>query len=809
MSLHKYDHLLSFDLPKDFHIIKDKDDDGNPTFEIGIGKTVGDDGETNYEYRINLLAQDRDSNDELNIDSSAIRLEGNIENSIKFVKNIKSFLDLEIIITTAFIFLIHKEKTYILTTVLVGDGERMENWLNFINNILAGVVLDGKKGEFASVTEDMIGETSSDEAIAADSDDTGDVFGFMPYPTAVPAENQHSHWDFLEKTKDGLGLFGGLLQVNQSGTEYRFEALDEYYWEGFDDKDSLISITESDNGFALAETAREMGKIFRVSEASFESGEDRESEIENGLLRRCGMYEAFRSFAWTLAAFCDKEELLPEQVTIDDIEEIADFIVEQRGRLNYEADSFCPTICSGDDIHNYYIPDATPNTARKALAECTAEESEDDKMGHQAHILSLDGLRKDMEYLFPAMQTIYDNLAADRDFDEPLEGAIAEVLYVWCSMTYALRSPIYTDDGPMNCFWEHPGKMPVLKSFCNATNRSEKHVDCGYSFTYEQGLLFENEHYSIQFPDGFVIKEGEEDQDFIAYLPNEDAPDDHFESAFVVFAGQDMNGDVNTQLKLPLTYHAVLNAFATQIPGTIPWCYHRRELPGIIVAVPKAGCLHANAVVAYGETLKIIHFRINVSTKKQANACKSLIMSMLDKMMPKEPVDILDIIDDDKYVNMSLDDSEVSQWTELMDAYSKQIAIARNQRQEQLVESIRSNNPEMSKVKKMLRDMLRRYTDAAAESLKKADAIYQLKRAQFPNHKSLKKMKKAIDEAFIDLVEQFVNLNGERIESIDAYKEIYMGHNTMTTEQAIKDVITNNSANLSDSLLLQLKQIIE
>lgn len=807
MSLHKYDHLLSFDLSKDFHIIKDVDDEGNPTFGIGIGKTVGDDGETNYEYRINLLSQDCDGEVELNIDPSANRLVGNIENRIQFVKNVQSFLGLEIIITTAIIFLIHKEKTYVLNTVLVGDGERLENWIKFINDILAAIVLDGQKGEFTPVTEDMIDEASNDEESTEDIENTDDIFGLMPYPIATPAENQHSHWDFLENTKGGLGFFGGLIQVNQSGAEYSFEELDEYYWERFDDEESLIAITESDNGFALAETAREMGEIFRVSEASFEGGEDRESEIENGLLRRCGMYEAFRSFAWTLAAHCDKNGLSPERVTIDDIEEIADFVVEQRGRLNYEADSFCPTLCSGDDIHNYYIPDVTSDIARNTLAESMAEESEDEDMNPHEHILSLDGLRKDMEYLFPVMQTIYDNLAADRDFDEALEGAVAEVLYVWCSMTYALRSPIYTEDGPMNCFWDHPGKMPALKSFGKAANRSEKQVDCGYTFTYEQGLAFENEHYSIKFPDGFVIKEREEDRDFIAYLPNENDPDDHFESAFVIYAGQDMNGGVNAQLKLPLTYHAVLNAFATQMPGTIPWYYHRRELPGIIAAAPEAGCLHANAVVAYGETLKMIRFQINVSSKKQANACESLIKSMLDKMVAKNPVDVLDQIDDAQYVNMALDANEVAQWAELMDAYSNQIAIARNQRQEQLVQSIQSNNPGMPKVKKMLRDMLRQYTDAAAECLKKADAIYQLKRAQFPNNRTLKKMKKSIDGAFLDLVEQFVNLDGERIESVDAYKETYEGHNAMTAEQAIKDVLTNCSDVLSDSLISKLNQI--
>lgn len=800
MSLHKIDHLLSFDLSKEFHIINDVDNEGNSVLGVGFGKTVGDDGETNYEYRINILSQDRDADDEINMDPSAIRLDGNIENSIQFLKNSQSFFGLEITITTAIIFLIHEEKTYVLNTVLVGDGERLESWLKFINDVLAGVILDGQKGDFATVTEDMIGE----KVEASDDEDALDV---MPYPVATPDDDQHSHWDFLESTKGGLGFLGGLLKVNQSGTEYSFEELDEYYWERFDDADSLVAVTEEDEGFALAETAREMGEIFRVNEASFDCGEDRESEIENGLLRRCEMYEAFRSFAWTLAAHCDKAGLSPEQISIDDIEEIAEFVVEQRGRLNYEADSFCPTLCSGDDIHNYYIPDTTPDAAREALAVSIAEESEDEDMEPQAHILSLDGLRKDMEYLFPVMQTIYDNLAVNRDFDEALEGAVAEVLYVWCSMTYALRSPIYTEDGPMNCFWDHPGKMPVLKSFGKATNRSEKQVDCGYYFTYEQGVLFENEHYSFQFPDGFVVKEGEEDRDFIAYLPNEEYPDNHFESVFVIYAGQDMNGGINAQLKLPLTYHAVLNGFATQMPGAIPWYYHRRELPGVIAAAPEAGCLHANAIVAYSETLKMIRFQVNVSSKKQAKACEVLIKNMLDKMVPKNPVDILDNIDDSKYVNMSLGDNDVAQWSELMDAYSNQIAIARNQRQEQLVQSIQSNNPGMPKVKKMLREMLRQYTDAAAECLKKADAIYQLKRAQFPNNKSLKKMKKSIDEAFLDLVEQFVNLDGERIESVDAYKETYEGHTAMTVEQAINDVLSNCSDVLSDSLISKLNQI--
>ncbi len=199
--------------------------------------------------------------------------------------------------------------------------------------------------------------------------------------------------------------------------------------------------------------------------------------------------------------------------------------------------------------------------------------------------------------------------------------------------------------------------------------------------------------------------------------------------------------------------------------------------------------------------------QINVSSKKQATACEALIKSMLDRMVPKNPVDILDEIDDAKYVSMTLVTDEVAQWTELLDAYSNQIAIARNQRQKQLVQSIQSNNPGMPKIKKMLREMLQQYTEAAAECLKKADAIYQLKRVQFPNNKALKKMKKAIVEAFLDLVVQFVNLNDEYIEFADTYKTTYENHTKTDAKQAVEDVLANCSDVLSASVMTELKRV--
>ena len=45
------------------------------------------------------------------------------------------------------------------------------------------------------------------------------------------------------------------------------------------------------------------------------------------------------------------------------------------------------------------------------------------------------------------------------------------------------------------------------------------------------------------------------------------------------------------------------------------------------------------------------------------------------------------------------------------------------------------------------------------------------------------------------------------IESIDAYKEIYMEHSTMTAEQAAKDILTNCGDALSYFAVTALEQV--
>lgn len=160
MSLHSYDHLLGFNVPNNFHIIKDVNDDGKPTFGIGFDQSINDNGEITYEYQINLLDAENNDENKSSADSSSYHLKGNIENAVSIKRQVKSFFGLEIVITVLIITLHHKEKTYVLNSVIVGDGEKVSNWIRFINDVLSCVVLDGKKGDFAPITEDMIQQGS-------------------------------------------------------------------------------------------------------------------------------------------------------------------------------------------------------------------------------------------------------------------------------------------------------------------------------------------------------------------------------------------------------------------------------------------------------------------------------------------------------------------------------------------------------------------------------------------------------------------------------------------------------------------------
>ena len=727
-------------------------------------------------------------------------------------------------------------------------------------------------------------------------------------PCAEPAEKQHTHLDFLNTTRLGLSMFGGMIQMNQTGTEYSFQSVEEM----MDHSSELSSIFErvvraDQEEFELAGTACDMAELFRVEVEHFDAGHDREQEIKNGYVHRAAMYNTFRSFAWTLAAYCKNHDMQPAEVSLEKLEEIVEYI-EFRDGLNYTENTFAPVICSGDDLHNYYIPDSVSKADREKILRIVNKDVEND--ASMSDIASLDGLRRELAYMYPAIQTIYDALDETRDPDEVLEGGIADILYVWCAFTYAARQPIYSEDGPMNCWWEHPDEQvnwelkfkidqlkyaiergeewkqkydkDILKHpsisfggkafvFAGVTGRDEwlevlekltekggihrtavsgktDYLVCYPEYagdsqvmkakeqkikgknvkiilyedllkalkisvktpreeldelekatakpkrakkekkpvvlsektmsrvTYEEKLSVRGNGYRMDIPDGFEILEGEENRDFIAYLPNKECPEEYLESEFIIYAGKKQANEAMNQFRLPLEYSAVVTGLSGAMRGlfasTRTEMVERPELPGAIVYGFDSNVLHANGFFGMDGCIQMMRVQISkVNTRTKAEH-ELLIKKLFERMYADHPVQILSSLTDEKYVNMSLDGKEFKEWKQLAEDYVSHILTGRNLQQQGLVTAFQNDQEAMradvAKFKNDLKDMLQSICDHIEAELKKAEYLYLLKSAAYPGHKNLSEMKEAV-KSFIDSTEQYVNLDGERISAEPSY----------------------------------------
>lgn len=416
-----YDEYLSFDLPEDYEIERGVDKDGDPTFEIKYGVYYDDDGDkkSRQSFTINKLEID---NNEPNIDSDLhVRIFGLTREAQYLFVTVQALAGVAIVG--------HNDHYYSILCIEICDedemGQRAEKLATELTSVLNFTVIDGVRGNVDSIPASLIWERED----------------FGEFREADPSESQHSHWDFHNGTGNLLRLFGAT--VNQGGTDYHFIPVSE------SEADEIIKdiAAQYNTEFALSEKAHEMARLFRVKYDAFNAGHDREQEIEGGLIDKAQYYETFRSFAWTFSAYCKDHDLKPEAVDYETLGKLCRFI-DSRKYLNYKGTEFCPAICKGDDIHIYYLPDNIPSTERNYLRRII-------KDGNDKYI-SLEALRTDLTYLYPAMVTIYDHLLAERNDSEPLRDGPADILYAWCSMTYAARQPFFTEDGPMHCFFSHP-----------------------------------------------------------------------------------------------------------------------------------------------------------------------------------------------------------------------------------------------------------------------------------------------------------------------------------------------------------------
>lgn len=255
---------------------------------------------------------------------------------------------------------------------------------------------------------------------------------------ATPDESLYSHYD-SKSVSASTNFLGMKIERRSSGTDYQFYQLADDL--GDDASEELKSAVSqlSDTGatsYKLADRAAAMRKVFHVSPEIYNVRDDRESELREGLMQKAYMMSAIRSFAWTVSKYCEDKGRKPASLSLDELQNIIAFIAE-REWLNYEGNSYCKSLCGTSDIHVYYIPDNTSKSVKSILSPSG----------------SLDGLRKDLEYIYPAIEKIYEDIKENRDYNEPLESNESDVLYAWCALAYAARAPFFSEDGPMFYFY--------------------------------------------------------------------------------------------------------------------------------------------------------------------------------------------------------------------------------------------------------------------------------------------------------------------------------------------------------------------
>ena len=779
-------------------------------------------------------------------------------------------------------------------------------------------------------------ESEESEDITGDGAEHSETADDMPF--ATPSEGQHTHLDFLSKAKTEASLLSGLigrpLGVNQTGTEYAFEPIALLAEEAGrqDNQGELVkiykAIAQADaQDFALTETAREMAELFRVDVDYYDPAHDREQEIENGLIQRASAFHLLRSFAWTLQAYCRKQGKQPADLSADVLSEIMTFIKERNG-MNYSADSWSPTLCSGDDLHVYYVPDSISESMKTRLLDLVNKDCQDNPV-LLSEIKSLHGLREELGYLYPAICTLYEKLEATRDREEALLGDEADVLYAWCSITYAAREAIYSEDGPMNCWWEHPdnrvdwelkykidqlkwsvaqgeewmknhqkdltknprilfnGKtfvfagvermdewLDILKALtkkggihraavsgktnylvCNPTDAGEakiKHAleqrikgndvkivllddllsalnitvkspqekldeleskpkkeeskkelpqlqnetlaagaaqtkktqktnaEAKEVLSFRKNITFHGSGYSISIPDGFTLKKGAENRDFIAYLPNPENPENYLESDFILFAGEKQQNDVIPQFRVAEEFAAMMKgaeamfAAATQESKLVR--YTRPKLPGAILFGFDPECVHANFYVGVDDHVQAMRVQMTGSQAKNKASCEAAVREILDHMTADQPVQLLKAPDDASFIQMEMKPAPLKKWITCLEEYMKHYSVVRSIEQDGLVKAFQiqqfSGKASVPKLKKDLKTLLQDISGYAESVLKKAEGIYYLKQIEFYGNGNLSEMKKALS-SLIEFSSQELNINDDdtKIKVTSSYAE--------------------------------------
>lgn len=515
MGTHEYSNEVKFILPSGFVFSREDDGEGDEIIKISADEYENDDGETAYRFSARIMgihldpeAETDEDEDAINCDNFLDEVSKSLENSKRlristnpdayylnkniplslFGRKIKNFSTMLMARVNDY------ELIHIMAVSTFNDEDDSENDAVYENmfEILKAIRINGKKLQLGTATPQYL---RSAVQLSFDEENSEAIDISPQISIAIGNEKtvyQYSEGDFNEISKSklnyaepdkslyphynsmlsasGLGAFLGVqFVVNQSGTEYEFLGLDRLIDNNeIDDKQRAVYqriIKKDTEEYDLDMKAKALQRLFRVNSDVFDSNHDRECEIEEGYLHRAYMFSALRSFAWTLADLCQQTNSTPEDIGLSDIKRIVSFIAGNNW-LNYDDGSHCKGLCSGSDLHVFYIPDSVSETDKKELLPSQEDYDRVKAMKERfpnyreilSEVHSLNELRKDLAYVYPAIKQLWLELKESRDYSEALTGDAADIIYAWCAFASAAKSPFFTEDGPTMCFFSWLGE---------------------------------------------------------------------------------------------------------------------------------------------------------------------------------------------------------------------------------------------------------------------------------------------------------------------------------------------------------------
>ena len=507
MAISRFNDEVSFNLPYGYELVRDFNDDGDEIVSIKSGSYINDDGEQAWNYNCRL-AELTITRDDVTKDTTFKEMWEKVYSETENLRyayadgaipccfmtfgqpmlflgrqlNLAVVMMLVATGSDKFISLISTymykedepeltqekfEHLLVLSRAIRVNGQTLDLGPVDAEELASALepCFDGREpidtGFKFQINVEGFGETTTYEY---GSSSTEPVITRVRLNTVTPDKKLYPHYDsLLNNPLSGLGMLGVNVVVNSTGTEYSFEPLSSIadQCEDEDNKEAaamMRRIISADTGnYSLAPIVWKMMTLFRVDEDVFDYRHDRENEISSRLLHRAYMMSALRSFAWTVADKCEQKGCEPEDLSFGELNNIIEFI-SGHNWLNYD-ETHCKGLCGCPDLHVYYVPDRASSLDKRKLLPNAEQQKQIDALKAKGFnhidttVHSLDELRKDLEYIFPAIETIYVKLANERDRSEALTGDEADILYAWCSLALAAKEPFFTEDGPMNCWF--------------------------------------------------------------------------------------------------------------------------------------------------------------------------------------------------------------------------------------------------------------------------------------------------------------------------------------------------------------------